>query len=76
MSKIQVTNRFELHGGDPRELARRVTMLRQAVRAQKGTVLNVEWSRLTPTGAPKASVVYQIPLARLHVSAGGASESQ
>lgn len=61
MRHDRVTKQFDLQGRDEQDLQRRVEKLRQALRAQNGTVVEVQWSRGGTTGLPTASIVYSIP---------------
>jgi hypothetical protein len=63
-----VVNRFELRGCCARELAHRLATLRQAVRAQKGRVLDVAWCPAEGNGLPRATVLYALPLGKLQAA--------
>jgi hypothetical protein len=62
MNAIKVRKQYELHGADEQHLERRIATFREALRARSGDILGIK-RKGGVDAAPRASIVYQIPLA-------------
>lgn len=62
MSPRVVRKRFELRGHDAKEVEHRLELFRDAVRMEKGTILDIQWVYEGAASAQTASVLYQVPL--------------
>ena len=62
MNTIKVRKQYELHGADQQHLDRRIATFREALRACSGDILGIR-RKGGSESAPRASIVYQIPVA-------------